>query len=233
MSLTIDLWVWNLDVDDTERKRLTRFLSNEELSRIERFVFEHDRKRFKVCRGRAREILGTQLSCPPSELHFDYSPNGKPSVRGTPVHFNVSHSHGVAAMALSERFELGADIERIRPLEIEIADRFFSPREVEALRRLPSAEQPLAILRCWTRKEAIVKAMGKGLSHSLQSFDVSVAEDEPVVNRLAGDPDPTNNWQLADFTPTECYVGTIACRTGGISLAVRKRYQSDRRRAWR
>lgn len=223
MTVAVDLWQWALDVDEAERGRLGAYLSDDERARAGRFVFERDRNRFVVARGRLREILGRELSRAPGALRFTYSENGKPALDDGfgDLRFNLSHSESVAALALARAFELGVDVEFVRPLKEDVAERFFSRRENEQLASLPADDQLAGFYRCWTRKEAIVKAIGEGLSRPLDSFDVSVAGDvPPVVERLEGEADAQRVWRLAHFVPAVGFIGAAACRTGGAPIAL-------------
>ena len=99
-AVAVDLLVFPLDVDASERARLQTLLSQDEIERANRFVFARDRERFVVGRGRVREALGGRLSLAPRDLIFSYSENRKPSIAG--LHFNLSHSGGLAALAIGE-----------------------------------------------------------------------------------------------------------------------------------
>ncbi len=223
--IVIDLWVWRLDVDAGERRRLEAFLSADEIARAHRFVFARDRERFIAGRGRLREILATRLAMPPAGLVFSYSETGKPNIgtRAAELQFNLSHSAGLAALVVTEGIELGVDIEQVRPLKEDIATRFFSPREVAYLKSLSEAEQLPAFYRCWTRKEAVLKATGEGLRRALNSFDVAFAADAPArVDRMEGEANPVRDWRLVAFDPADGLAGAIACRTGGAEVELRR-----------
>lgn len=221
--VAVDLWVWPLDVDDAERGRLAAFLSQEEAARAQHFVFAKDRERFIVAHGRLREILGRQLKCSPGDVTFTVSAHGKPTLAGQALHFNLTHSEGLAAVVTAD-LELGVDIEFVRPLKDDVAKRYFSRREIASLAALPADDQLSGFYRCWTRKEAIVKAIGEGLTRALDSFDVSVAADQAaVVERLEGEADASRRWRLMHFEPALSFVGAIACRTGGAQLAIHRR----------
>jgi 4'-phosphopantetheinyl transferase len=222
--IDVDLWVWSLDVDKSERRRLAAFLSDDETARAARFVFERDRHRFIVGRGRLREILARELGEQPTALRFSYAAHGKPSLPAhADFHFNLSHSEALAALGVA-RAEIGVDVERVRPFKEDVAERFFSRREAATLKALPASEQLDAFYRCWARKEAIVKAIGEGLSHPLDSFDVTLTADAPaVVERFQGEADAANVWRLIHFDPAEGFAGAVACRTGGADLRLRLR----------
>ncbi len=213
MTVEVALHVWPLDVGDDERARLSEFLSEEERARAARFVFERDQQRFAVARGRMRELLAAALGVRPSALAFVTSVHGKPALASSDLTFNLSHSGGLAALGIAQGRAIGVDIEEVRPLKEDIAGRFFSAREVAALRALPAAEQLDAFYRCWTRKEAIVKAIGEGLSHPLDTFDVTIGRDAKV-ERFEGERD-ANAWRLQHFDPAPGFAGAVACRGGG------------------
>ncbi len=123
---------------------------------------------------------------------------------GDAIRFNVSHSHGVALYAVTRGRKVGIDLERIRfDLAVaEIAERFFSRREVATLRTLPTEMQRQAFFRCWTRKEAYIKARGEGLSLPLDQFDVSLAPGEPAaVLSTPRDPSEASRWSLQELFP--------------------------------
>jgi 4'-phosphopantetheinyl transferase len=223
--IEVELWVWSLDVDEAERGRLFAYLSEDEVARALRFVFDRDRQRYVVARGRMREILARVLGVTADALRFSYSSHGKPSLSAAsaPLHFNLSHSEGLAALGVSRARELGVDVEHVRPLKEDIAERFFSRGEVAALRALPEDQQLAAFYRCWTRKEAVVKAIGEGLSRPLDSFDVTLDPDAAHLLRMDGDADGPHVWQLAHFAPVPGFAGAVACRTGGGALVVKRR----------
>ena len=190
--------------------RADSILSIEEQARAARFRFARDRRRFVNCRAKVRSILAGELAIDPAQIKFCYNEFGKPSVEG--LFFNVSHSHDVAMMAVSRSREVGIDIERIDAsfANDNIPERFFSPREVAALRELPSTQQLDAFFRCWTRKEAYVKARGMGLSLALDSFDVTLAPGEPARFLRGAD-----DWMVESLSPMAGYAAALV---GGVSI---------------
>ena len=221
-AVDVELWVWPLDIGADERGRLFAYLSDDEVARAERFVFDRDRHRYIAARGRMREVLARLLGTTPAELRFAYSSHGKPSLP-VALHFNLSHSEGLAALGVSRTHELGVDVEHVRPLKEDIAERFFSRAEVATLRALPEHEQLDAFYRCWTRKEAVVKAIGEGLSRPLDSFDVTLGAQSARLLRMDGERDGPSVWQMAHFAPATGFEGAVACRTGGGALVVKRR----------
>jgi 4'-phosphopantetheinyl transferase len=158
---------------------LERVLDVDERARADRFHFPRDRGRFIAARGRLRALLGRYAKQAPARLEFDTGPCGKPALRRTigadQLHFNLSRSDGFGVAAIGLEEELGIDVERIRPFDnaLAIAERMFRPEEYRALRALPEEAQPAAFFRYWTRKEAVVKSLGRGLSHPLDAFGLS------------------------------------------------------------
>jgi 4'-phosphopantetheinyl transferase len=118
---------------------------------------------------------GRYTGVAPRRLRFSYDRYGKPALNGEtcdPLRFNVSHSNDVALYAVARGREVGIDLEFVREdfAGFEIAERFFSPREVSVLRALPPGEHAIAFFDCWARKEAYIKARGEGLSYPLRLF---------------------------------------------------------------
>ena len=107
---------------------------------------------------------------------------------------------------------VGVDLEAIRALDdIEgIARRFFSARENAALVNTPVSEQSEAFFRCWTLKEAFVKATGDGLARPTESFDVAFGRGEAELLSVEGKPDEASRWKLFQFSPAANFVGALA-----------------------
>jgi len=213
----VHVWRAVLDVPESQVRSLWDTLTADECQRAERYVFEKDRTHFVVARGLLRVLLGCYLRQDPPHLRFIYGPHGKPALAtdtgGGALHFNVSHSHGLALYAITRGREVGVDVERIRPevAQEKIAERFFSPREVTVLRALPAVLQATAFFACWTRKEAYIKATGAGLALPLGQFDVSLAPDEPAaLLRTAWDPQEAARWALQDLAPAPDYRAAVA-----------------------
>jgi 4'-phosphopantetheinyl transferase len=212
MTLKIELWLWPLDVDSEARENLSRALSQDEQARAARFVFSRDRDRYIVGRGQLRLILANHAGTAPGEVRLDYGVHGKPLLADGPS-FNLSHSRGWAALALCPKpgVDIGIDIEAHRPIEDGLAERFFSTAERAALQTLEPAERVAGFFRCWTRKEAFLKATGVGLSRPLDSFDVTLGPDEParIVDRI----DPGSKWSLTDLALGPWLSAALAVRT--------------------
>lgn len=214
-----EVHVWRAQLNQTSQQveRLLSLLAPDEKSRAERFHFERDRKRFIVSHGILRAILGEYLNLNPAQLQFSYNAYGKPALMeeggSSGIRFNLSHSQSLALYAIARHRELGVDIEYMRPefAGAEIAEKFFSPTEVAALRSTPVEQQTEAFFNCWTRKEAYIKARGEGLSFPLDRFNVSLTTGEPEVTlNVPESPDEAARWSLQMLMPGDGYAAAIA-----------------------
>lgn len=172
------IWSWSLDDDPPSGEAL---LTDEERERSRRFVGPLLQRRFVAARSRLRALLGRHLGCDPRNLAFVLNEFGKPRLADHPgVHFSLSHSQDRALLAVSDGPEIGADLEMMRPIDhLDLARRYFHPDEVATIER---NDDPLqAFFRIWTLKEAVVKAIGLGLSLPLDGFAVSIAGPRPVM----------------------------------------------------
>jgi 4'-phosphopantetheinyl transferase len=200
----IHVWRASLTSDQATLRGFESTLTDDERARAQRFVFESDRDHFIAAHGFLRDLLGAYLHCPPRTARFAYGPHGKPFVasRGaqSDVCFNLSHSHGVALIAIGRKRQIGIDIELIRPefAAEEIAKRYFSAKEVDELGKLPVESRVEGFFLCWTRKEAYVKARGDGLHIPLDSFSVSVSPDAAATLSSADE----SRWRIESFVPS-------------------------------
>ena len=186
-------------------------LSPDESARAAQFVFARDRIRYQMGRATLREILGVHLGCRSDAVVFGYGPNGKPAVPG--VQFNLSHSANLACLALHPDVILGVDVEQVRPIEHAVAQRFFSRDEISALNALPPDMWLAGFYRCRTRKEAVVKQLGDGLSYPLDAFSVSLAPGaHPEMTQIDPDYGTCADWQFAHFDAGSDFVGAVTWR---------------------
>lgn len=179
-----------------EEDRFKAFLSDREQARAARFRFDRDRLRFTLATGWLRWVLGQARGDEPSHLTFEYGDHGKPALPGGPA-FNLSHSGDHVLLGVAEAGRLGVDIEVVRPMDdMEgLARRHFADEEVRALRGLPPEDRLRAFFRGWTRKEAFIKGLGRGLSVPLDSFAVDLGHNSGQVLRRADlPPDDEGDW---------------------------------------
>ena len=221
----VHVWRAHLEQPPEVLQRLVRTLDTDEQTRAGRFHFEKHRRRFIVGRGVLRSLLGRYLDVRSEEVRFAYGPYGKPELdtahQAGALRFNASHSHELAVYAFVQDHDVGIDVEYIKEdfATQEIAERFFSASEVRVLRALPREEQAAAFFRCWTRKEAYIKAIGSGLSHPLDQFDVTLAPNEPAaLLRDHRDAGASVRWTLHNLEVGDRYVGALAVAGSEVKL---------------
>jgi len=214
-----DVRVWSayLDQPPSIATHYETLLSPDERKRAAAFRFPHDRVRYIVRRGILRTILGAYLNADASALSFAYGPFGKPLIQGpqdyASIRFNVSHRQGMALYALSRDQDLGVDIEfpHSIPEADQISERFFSTQENAVFLSLPLHQRQEAFFRCWTRKEAFIKAIGEGFSFPLHCFDVAFEDGtKSALLSIKGNAERASRWILQDLRPAPNYVGALA-----------------------
>lgn len=197
-----------------EPSSLHTLLSPDEVTAAGRFRFVEDRRRYVVARGSLRRILAVYADAPPARLQFRYGDRGKPHLEGHhPLEFNLTHAGDLALVAVTRIGPVGVDVERLRPIEdlLGLARRNFSAGEYATLANLPEAERLDSFLRCWTRKESYVKAVGDGLALPLGEFEVSFASgDRDRFLSIGGSRSEARSWFLHGFRPAAGYLGALA-----------------------
>ena len=208
-----EIHVWRVETQPSDFRydKMFGLLSETEKERGLRFRFEKDRREFVMARGVLRMLLGGYLHRHPRQVLFSENEYGKPAlINGKRIVFNVSHSHGLILLAFARECAIGIDVEKIEKLRYgSMAERFFARREVETLFSLPEEEQLQAFYLCWTRKEALVKAMGEGLSYPLDHFVVSNAPDEPAQILEIAECDRL--WRVWDMSNLPVYAAALVC----------------------
>ena len=214
---TVHVWHLDLDCPPVDAASLAKILSPDEIRRAEAFQFEQLRLRFVVGRGLLRVLLADYLGVAPETVAFTYGSHGKPELKadstGTETAFNLTHTDSVALIAISLNRRVGVDCERVRFLDDmhQIAEKFFSPAENRMLDRLPDAKFLTAFYRCWTRKEAFVKAMGEGLSYPLNHFTVSIeASESPCRVEFPEAASEPYAWFVYSLPVASSYLGALA-----------------------
>jgi 4'-phosphopantetheinyl transferase len=215
----VQLWRVDLEAIGADESRWRNVLSADELTRASRFHFPRDRQSFTASRAILRTILAGYLATDPRSVRFCYSEKEKPLLAaehaGSDVTFNLSHSGGIAMLAFTRRREIGIDVEQVRrDFDVEaIANRFFSAHEQAQLAELPTENRFEGFFRCWTRKEAYIKATGEGLSLPLHQFDVSIAAGANNA-LLATRPDGSEAalWSMRDIPALPGYVAALCVR---------------------
>lgn len=223
----VQVWMARVHESVELHARLNDLLSADECARASRFRFPVDQRRFVTARGALRLVLGAYGQVDPRELSFDYlcvcghpqcsMSRRKPMLRAGLIsprlHFNVSHSDDVVLIAVSATHEVGVDVERIRP-EIEwraLAAEALSPSDAASVLAHSGREGLLAFYRCWTHKEAFLKAIGRGLTtpRALQPQDLASTAIERIVDYGWAYEDRHFTARTLDGTPSDCIAALV------------------------
>lgn len=186
-----------------ELKFLKSVLSVDEIHKANRYYTEKLTNEYIVCRGSLRIILGKYLDVEPKDIVFEYNSYGKPRVseisNNNKVYFNVSHSGDYCLIAVSKHYEIGVDIEEIKPLDdyTSIAERFYSPKEVESISNIND------FYNIWAQKEAVIKASGKGLSFGLSHWSTISSHNKYCITI------ESNTYSVTAFNVDEMYSSAI------------------------
>ncbi len=222
-AVRIALHIWSIEPTDAEIDAYLPTLSPDERDRASAFVYPDDRRAFVAARGGLRLLLARSIGRSPASLQFEYGDSGRPTLRrdddcDVPF-FNLSHSGTLAAAAVSWQCQPGIDIELVTPIEPDVATHHFSRVELTALAALEGDEWLAGFYRCWTRKEAYVKALGVGIGVDLTAFDVSLAANEPAaILRIGADASAHNAWKMQALDIAPGYIGAVTAKTNGRQL---------------
>jgi 4'-phosphopantetheinyl transferase len=192
-------------------------LSEAEQARAGRFKFDRDRRLFTVAHAALRSICASYLRTHPRRVEFAEGRYGKPKLALeslTGLEFNLSHSGELALIAAALHREIGVDLECVREFDFEqVAERFFTTREVAALRSVPKPQQRSAFYKCWTSKEAFLKAKGTGLSGKLDEVEIAPMDDGQVWIRAA-----VPGWSLMELPVDDGYVAALVSQGGPVTV---------------
>lgn len=214
-----DVHVWRIQLDAAHNvDALRMLLPPEEQTRANRFVNAGHTRRFIVTYGVMRQILAGYLGALATDLRFGVGDHGKPfldvpNLSAQKLEFNLSHSGSVALLAIARGRAVGVDVEEWdeRVQHLAVSERFFSPVERDALRTLDTNGRVLdGFFATWSRKEAYLKATGRGITRGLHHFDVSVHPDAPallIADRL--DADALSRWTMRALAPRRGYSGAV------------------------
>ena len=218
----VDIWSLRTDDPDLPLSRLESLLAQDELDRANRFCFDHLRRNYILARGFLRLLCADYMQTDPASLFLRYGANGKPELGSEcKLRFNLSHSGALTIFAFAYELELGVDVERIRDIkDIEaVARRFFCPEEASEVLGTAEAERARIFHTCWTRKEAYIKATGDGLSTALNSFRVTVRNDEPArLAHIDFSEDEGSRWTMRNLALPLPYVGALCHRGPALPL---------------
>jgi len=210
--------VWNLLLPDLkdEVAPCRMLLTEEEKEQAAKFIKPPDAERFILSRGLQRKILARYLDTPPDAIQFSRNENGKPFLDGSPLQFNVSHSHNRLLIAVTAGRAIGVDIEfRRNNIAMDsIAERWFSPAERRFFQGLENP-QP-AFFDIWSKKEAYVKALGLGVFHELNSFTIPLDGEMnlPTIGKM-------DNWFFQTLEIDPAYAAAIVFEAPAVPVNLR------------
>ena len=223
-----DVHVWRASLNQPADviAKLASLLSSDECQRAERFHRPTDRRRFIAGRGILRKIISAYLALAPGELRFVYNEYGKPFTSDDQnrdaLSFNLSHSSGMALYAVAVGRRVSIDIEYMRDdfAALEIAERYFSKDEFEALKSAPIDQRTKAFFKCWSRKESYIKAIGMGVSYPLGGFTVSLVPDAaPALLKVDADATEAARWKMYELDATEGYAAALIVENPPVALS--------------
>ena len=205
----VHIWLVQTNGESISPGDFKDLLSSIEQDRASKFKFETHRRRYITAHAALRSILSLYVNRPARELQFAWGPYGKPKMASIhdqkKIAFNLSHSHEAAVIAVAQGREIGVDVEWVREdfAFDELAQGFFTTREVAALHALPPHLQRKAFYKCWTSKEAFLKAKGTGLSGQLDEVEIVLTDH---VVRVQG---KIPNLSLIELTVYAGYVAAL------------------------
>jgi 4'-phosphopantetheinyl transferase len=229
-AVHVDLVLTGKVDDPARRDHYLSLMTPDEHARMARLVFARDRQRFLLTRALVRNMLSRYAAVAPADWRFSANVHGRPEILGRPagvpdLRFNISHTEGLIACAVTIGREVGVDVEHVgRRLTRDIAARFFAPAEVADLHALPRHEQPRVFFDYWTLKEAYIKARGFGLALPLADFAFHLSPGgAPTISFEPSLPDDPATWQFMQDSPTPTHRLALAVRRTGDDLPVRIR----------
>lgn len=217
----VHIWRVALNTSPEQLHACQALLTHPERERMDRLAFDEPRRRFARARGSLRFLLGGYLDMAPADVAIAYGDHGKPALAlpDTDLTFNLSHSGDRILLVFARSHAVGVDVERRRRVVDwqAVAGRFFEAQEQQDLADLPEPEQRQAFFRCWTRKEAFLKATGRGVSFGLGNVRVSLRPDEEPCVRWAVD-GSTDRWRLVDADPDDDHAGAVCVGAGARQM---------------
>ncbi len=215
----VHVWYARLDlIGDAALAQYQSLLSQNEIARRNRYRFEKDRRLFLVSHALLRLSLSRYVDVAPTRWTFVQNRYGRPEIAeprtDPPLRFNLSHTSGMAALAVTLGREIGVDVEnRRRNIDaVGVAGRYFSACESAELRSLPPEQRQSRFFDFWTLKEAYIKARGMGLSFPLRDFSMRVERKPVGIEFAAGVDDVAAEWQFEQFHPSEDHKIAVAVR---------------------
>jgi len=203
--------------DVATQQKFRSWLSASELNILKAFRFEHDRLTYLVAHGLLRATLARHTGINPAHIEFQTNPFHKPYIsaplEALDLHFNLSHTAGIVALALTKLGPVGVDVESTHPAKnvSDIAKEILTPNEYVNLMQHNNADRHACLIKYWTLKEAFVKATGIGLTYGLQTFEFDLdAQPQPLIRFLSPTDTHASDWKFQQITLTSGHILAIA-----------------------
>ena len=219
----VHVWQVNLKTIPADATKFTGTLSPDELERAGKLKFQRDREHFILSHSQLRLILSKYCHCLPGELSFRYNSCKKPLISNTEfgeLKFNMSHSDDLMLVGLCKCNEIGIDVEKVREVdELEnIANENFSDQEIKYL--MDSSDKTNTFFKIWTRKEAFIKAIGKGIHFPLKSFCVEFKSPGSLEHLvILNHPSWPDQWRTSDLKVSDGYVASLAINSDKFKIS--------------
>lgn len=224
-NIAIDVWRCPLDLTAAQIDQLSKCLSEQERQRAEQFRMAHKRLQFITSRARLRQCLALATGTRAGEIEIAVGASGKPFLAGkahsSGIQFNVSHTDGLALIAITRGQPVGIDVESLEQSvqAARLAENYFSAKEKTTIAALPGEQVTASFFACWTRKEAVLKAIGTGIAQGLASFDV--ATDPEITHcqtELQSATGPAQTWCVETLPCGAGFVGALAYQKQAIEI---------------
>lgn len=221
-SPQVDIWQLNLDDEEHNPQELIHLLSAHQQNKANRLTNEQAKRRYIITQAQLRKLLAQYLSLSEKDVQLEYGEHGKPYIKDYPIHFNITHAHQIALIAICKTHELGIDIEFQRKnLHFkEIINRHFHPDEIKQFSSLHESQQTQSFYHAWTCKEAYVKAIGMGMQEKFNRFCVNMnPEQPPKLFRSTIAIRSNRQWILHKLNTPEHYFATLAITNNNPNLS--------------
>jgi 4'-phosphopantetheinyl transferase len=200
-------------ISDFPIDRLSGVLDASEKARVDKFHQAADRLQYITCRAILKLLLSQYTGLGAADIHLQYTPGGKPMMPGmNAIHFNVSHCRSIMVWGFSCGNSIGVDVENLEvPISADAVATVCSETEIIRLQRVPSDLQNECLINCWTRKEALLKAVGS-LSIPIRLFEVSMENEKAKILTTPGPEREKDQWYLHSLDLPGNYRGAVAIK---------------------
>lgn len=208
------IYCWRIPIAGiNDRSGLRALVSERERDRLDRLRVPDDRRRFLAAHAGLRILLAAALHQSPQSFEITAGPHGKPALATGRLTFSIAHAGDYALIAIATQTDVGIDLEPVRSFadRDDIVARYFHPDEAAEIAAFSEDERHVAFFRAWTRKEAILKALGVGLGVEIGRIRVGTGVQPREHHHRFDDVDPLRRaWLLVDLDPAPGYVGALA-----------------------